>query len=89
VRRLLALVRGLPQESGTVRYLEPSAAWDTSEYLLALIAELLDMANRMYLKAHDASPGKPLMIPRPGVVVEVPQKRMATFEETLAFFARR
>lgn len=69
MRRIRALVKGLPPGSAFHRSIDPEWwSWDGQHELLAVIAELLDGANRMYLMAHSkkgAAKPQPIKIPRP------------------------
>jgi hypothetical protein len=86
-RRLMALLRGLPQESGLGRVLYPQSDWGYSEELLATLAELVDYGNRI---AYAAAPFKrketlkPIQIPRPHQ--QKTEKPKASHDEILRFF---
>ena len=68
----------LPHDSALHRAVDPEGAgvgWDLGANLLALIAEILDVGNVMYIQAHVEQGVKvrdPLRIPRPGA----PEPRM-------------
>lgn len=71
VRRLTALVAGLPPAGSLGRDLDPflAAGWDSATELTAMVAELVDHSNRMYLMANSKKGTRlppPLFIPRPG-----------------------
>lgn len=90
-RRLFSLVSKLPPESALAASLQGEAfGWRNSEELLALIAELLDLNNRLFVQAN-SKPGsprpKPLEIPRPYRATEPdrPQPK-ATADEITRFF---
>lgn len=64
-RRLGVLVQQLPADSATVRArIGPSAAWTTSEHLLALIADRLGIAN--WQRQGKRTSKRPQPLPRPG-----------------------
>ena len=64
-RRLRVLIAGLPPEAATVRALLGDAAhWGVSDYLLALIADLLNVGN--WQRGNPRKTSKPKPIPRPG-----------------------
>lgn len=65
----MVLLSGLPRDSAFIRaVLGENADWGQQEELLASIAELLDLSNRLFLQAN-SKPGtrspKPIEIPRP------------------------
>lgn len=69
VRRICALVEGLPSDSALGRKGDPPGGrWSTTDELLAVLIEVVDVGNRMFLKAHTApgtDVGNPIHIPRP------------------------
>ena len=63
MRRLRALVTGLPRDSALFR----DGGWDEQTELLATVAELTDQGNRLLHGAFmQGKPPKPIEIPRPG-----------------------
>lgn len=74
LRRLRNLIVHLPPDSAFVRTVTPrlpqkAAPWSTTEYLLALIAELVDANTIAFVVAHSKkgkTPPKPIKIDRPG-----------------------
>ncbi len=74
LRRLRNLIVHLPPDSAFVRTVTPrlpqkAAPWSTTEYLLALIAELVDANTRAFVSAYSkkgSTAPKPLKIDRPG-----------------------
>ena len=87
MRRLLALVQGLPPGGALDRAANPDTlgvGWGNQEELLAVIAELVDQGNRDFAVAN-ARPGagkrQPITIDRPG---RRPRKRQPEPGETLA-----
>lgn len=70
MRRLHALVSGLPRDAALLRKLDPEQAqWGTTAELLAALIEVVDMGNRMYHAAHTrkgTTPLTPVEIRRPG-----------------------
>lgn len=86
-RRLMALLRGLPQESNFQRELNPDTGWGYQEELLALLAELMDYGNRLFYAAAPFKSKKkmePIKIPRPGG--EKREKKKPSHEEIMRFF---
>lgn len=51
-RKIAVLVKGLPPDSAIARALNPSLGWGTTEELLAVLTEQVDLSNRLFLKAH-------------------------------------
>ena len=90
VRRLRALLKGLPAGSALHRELDPGWSWTFTDELLAGVIEVLDYGNRMYFAAHKpkgAQVPKPITIRRPwDPPPEKPEP--ATFEEVTAFFGQ-
>jgi hypothetical protein len=69
VRRLWALVEGLPPTGALGRAMRDDWSPGSTEYLLAIVAEQIDLSNRIAIKAHSGGKsraGQPLRIPRPG-----------------------
>lgn len=69
VRRINALVEGLPLSGATFRAAATNGVqWSTTDELLAVLVEMIDHSNRMYFAAH-AKKGqgvwKPVQIARP------------------------
>ncbi len=88
-RRLYALMCGLPPHCALHRALDPTGwQWDTHAELLATIAEVNDIGNRIAVKIN-SKPGTPeppaLHIPRPDEVAR--SARPATAEELAVAFA--
>lgn len=70
MRRLRALIRGLPLDSALGRSVAPHRLeWSTTEELLATLIEVTDAGNVMFFAAH-SKPGtprpRPIRVPRPG-----------------------
>lgn len=64
VRRLLALVKGLPQTATSAR---PEESWTRENELAARIAETIDAVGRAQLQAWTGKDaGNPLVIEHPG-----------------------
>lgn len=89
VRRIRALVRGLPLDGVTIRETElDGKSWSITDELLAIQAELIDHGNRMYYSAHAKNPGgvwKPLKITRPSDE-RPPERTISTVEDVKQFF---
>lgn len=66
MRRLWALLRGLPPTGALGRSVGEHWPSETVEELLATLCELVDFGNRVTLKAWGGRPGKPVRVPRPG-----------------------
>jgi len=74
LRRIRNLIVHLPPDSAFVRTVTPrlpqgAAPWSTTDYLLALIAELVDANTRAFISVYSkkgSSQPKPLKIDRPG-----------------------
>lgn len=82
-RRLLALIRGLPRDSATLRTV--GTPWGFTEELLAILAEQVDWGNLLYHRVHFKAPHpEALKIRRPGE-----EKRKTASSEQLAAFAKR
>lgn len=85
VRRLLALLDGIPPGSALHRAVDPDGwAWTTTEELMASLIEVADFGNRWYIAAHiDSKKGgkvpDAIRVPRPGErrspVPDVPQPK--------------
>lgn len=91
LRRLRALIQGLPPGSAVHRSLDPQGSqWTFDTELLAALAELLDHSNRLYLAAHKnkgAQLPRPISIKRPWDTTQEPQ--IASGEQVKEFFASR
>lgn len=87
MRRLAALVAGLPLDSALERSRDPHGAgvgWSTTEELLAVAIEVLDRADRHYVRANTkkgARQPKPLKVPRPRDHSAMRSRRPATVNE--------
>lgn len=84
-RRLVSLVDGLPPESALARTLDPDnlgSGWTADTHLLAVIVQLVDHANRLFMSAN-SKPGSripdPIHIRRPG-----DERRRAEAMDTVA-----
>jgi len=91
VRRIRALVRGLPIDGVTVRETElHGKPWSITDELLATLIELIDHGNRMYYSAHAKNPSgvwKPLKITRPiEEEDQPPERKISTVEDIKRFF---
>lgn len=90
VRRLSALINGLPADSATMRKVTSGGQqWGQVEELLATLCELVDLTNRMLYAANFDTKKEavwdPIKIPRPyGQEVTIVKKK-ATTAETLSF----
>lgn len=83
-RRLLALIRGLPRDSATLRTV--GTPWGFTEELLAILAEQVNWGNLLYHHVHFKGPHpEALKIRRPGEE----KKRKTASPEQLAAFAKR
>jgi hypothetical protein len=97
------LLAELPRESALARAIDPDMArWSAVEELLALIAEQVDLGNRMFFQVNTDKTAKqpvPLRVRRPRdgelarmsaesepTVRVVENPKMATSEEIAAFF---
>lgn len=91
MRRLLALVKGLPPEGALHRAVRGTAAgWTNTEELLAFLCELTDQTNRLLFGAFSkkgAKAPKPVSIPRPGQENQRRRRPKASAEELSAFLA--
>jgi len=93
LRRLRNLIVHLPPDSAFVRTVTPrltqaAAPWSTTDYLLALIAELIDTNTRYFVVAHSKkgkTPPKPLKVERPDDKPKRPVDMSSP--EASAFFA--
>jgi hypothetical protein len=92
LRRIGVLVRGLPQESLTVRVEDPAAAtYSLTDELLASLIEVVDAtALRTASVTAGAAgakwkPGKPIQVPRPWAE-QRKTRRKATAAELAAMF---
>lgn len=69
LRRLAALVGGLPTDSALWRAMQPElAGWGTQEELLALLCEISDATNQILVRVNSkrgAPAPRPLRVPRP------------------------
>lgn len=93
MRRVLALVRGLPPDGAVARQIADDpleVEWSIEVQLLAAIAELLDEANMLFFTAHakEGTPFRePIRIRRPGAEqLETTTRRPATSDELRRFF---
>lgn len=91
-RRLFSLIVNLPRDSALAASIQGEAfGWNNSEELLALIAELLDLNNRLFIQAN-SKPGsqrpKAIEIPRPTRALPLPEqpRQKATADEIRRFF---
>lgn len=70
MRRLRALVAGLPPGCALLRKLDPEGSrWSTTDELLARLIEEVDRGNRWFFQANtekDTPPPDPIEIRRPG-----------------------
>jgi hypothetical protein len=64
IRRLATLIRYLPSDSATVRALDPSSQWSTTDHLLAAVVDTLRVAN--WQRAGDRRVSPPTPLQRPG-----------------------
>lgn len=81
----MALIKGLPYGSATQRAVDPEGhRWGITEELLAVLIELIDHSNRMYLSVNSKK-GTPLppavRIPRPGEQAKQSRRRPSTPDE--------
>jgi len=85
-RRLTALVNGLSPRSATMRKINANGdEWGSTEELLAVLCELIDLGNRMYFQAHfEGDVWDPIEVPRPHTKNEIPE--MSPPENVRAFF---
>ena len=95
-RRIFALVRGLPMGGALHKALHPDTfAWTHQDELLAIIAEILDHGNRLFLMANTKKGAKmppPLEIARPGRPSRKElekQRRKPSHQEVVDFFSRK
>lgn len=93
VRRVLALVNGLPPDGATVRYsVYHGQQWSVTDELLAALIEEIDYGNRLYFSAHskkNSQQPKPVKIRRPIDVIEIdgPRPQSTTTEVWQVFGA--
>lgn len=89
-RRFLALFNGIGPGSAVHRAADPEAwHWQTEHELLALVAELVDMGNRQFVRANSkegATQPKPIVITRPGQVTR--KQRGTTLDELMTMTGR-
>lgn len=95
VRRLVALVRWLPEGSAVTRSV---GSWDQKSEILATIVDLIAVGNHMYLASHvkeGTKIGDPLRFPRPwedGLVsareetAEKPAPEGSSYDDVRSFF---
>lgn len=69
MRRLWALLTGLPPDGNLARAVGDRWPAQTTEELLATLCELVDFGNRVSLKAWGGKPGQQIRVPRPGAGV--------------------
>lgn len=91
MRRLIALINGLPPGGALHRSIDPARVdWSQTDELLATLVEVVDIGNRDFAAVHSdkgSPPRKPIRVPRPGHEAEpAPARRQATPEEMRAFF---
>ncbi len=95
LRRIHNLINHLPADSAFVRSAASRlqakpAPWTTTDYLLAMVAELTDGTNRLLEAAFGkkgSKPHRPLRIPRPGDLdAERPRPVSMSSEEARSFF---
>lgn len=87
LRRVLALIRGLPVESSFIRdVLGDEAAWTIEAHLLANVVEVIDLARQGTVVGFAKANHKPkaVKIPRPGSKKK--QRREATAGDMVAIF---
>lgn len=87
LRRLRALIGGLPPGSAVHRSVDPAGyGWRNTEEMLALIAQLIDHTNRLlFARTQKGQVPKPIHIKRPWE--RVPERRpVASPDEVRAFF---
>lgn len=89
------MIKQLPPGSPLHRATDPNGwSWGTTDELLAMLAELVDMGNRLFIQANSKKGSrqpKPLEITRPWQSEEPPQQqthRHATADEIRTFFKR-
>ncbi len=96
VRRIIALVKGLPPRSAFARQAYSDGKdWGNTEELLSTLTELVDFSNRMTY-ARSAKKGEkvwdPIKIPRPYDELKEKQRKerrkVATGDELVKFFNR-
>ena len=85
VRKLVALVRWLPEDSAVTRAV---GSWDQKSEILATIVDMIGAGNHMYLASHvkeGTKIGDPLRFPRPWEdgLVDARTGRVDTREETV------
>lgn len=87
VRRILALVRGLPARSATARTISAAGRdWSSTEELLASLIEMTDLTNRLLHGAFTkkgTQSWKPIRVTRPTDLV---RPKLATAAEVRRFF---
>lgn len=92
VRRVLALIIGLPPGSAIHRALDPKGVgvgWTTQEELMAVLIEVMDYGNRLFYSANSkkgAKQPKPLYVPRPN---RSRKRRKASSQDMKAIFAQK
>lgn len=94
LRRFRSLLQGLPADGNVGRKLETweSKGWNIQTELMAILAELIDVNTRMFIKANQkkGSPDpKPIKIPRPGSETGETKRRKSTKSEIKRFFGGR
>lgn len=91
IRRLRALIRGLPPGSAVHRALDPHSDWTANEELLASLIEVVDLGNRWFFGANTkkgSQQPKPIKIPRPRDDEKEPRKP-STPDEIQSFMGRK
>ena len=95
VRKLVALVRWLPEDSAVTRAV---GSWSQKSEILATIVDMIGASNHMYLAAHvkeGTKIGDPLRFPRPwedGLVdaweetAEKPAPEGSSYDDVRSFF---
>lgn len=88
MRRLSALVQGLPADGALARSLDPHWRWTHTDDLLILVAQLLDHGNRLaHAATQKSSIPPPIEVRRPWE--ERPEPKMASVEELRSFLGAK
>lgn len=82
VRRLIALLRGLPRDNALAREIDPDTAmWGTAEQVLWTLAQLQDEANMLAFRANFKGAFR-----KPIKRVLYGRKKLSTKQEVTRFF---
>lgn len=88
IRRLRALIRGIPPDSALQRAFDPNWRWSSTDELLSSLIEVTDRNGRWFAQVHARKGSKvpdPVRIPRPWEREE--KSLVSSPEQVRAFFS--